>query len=120
VSTLVSKLLLSQLTESHSFLSLLGWPLKSHLLEEASELDTREKKDSDDSEIELWKVISGEPGEDGRKRKKLYVPEFNEKPRREGSGKRVMKYVEKRKEAIKEIEKVSHRFETHRRKLQVS
>ena len=97
------------------FFSHLGWVLESHLLAEASELDAREKKDSDDSEIELWKVISGEPGEDGGKRKKLYVPEYNEKVRREGSGKRVMKYVEKRKEAIKEIEKVSyHHSEPYR------
>jgi len=90
-----------------------GWVLESDLLEESAELNTREKKDSDDSEIELWKVISGEPGEEGRKRKKLYVPEYSDKVRKEGSGKRVMKYVEKRKEAIKEIEKVSSHPQTH-------
>lgn len=52
-------------------------------------------------------MLAGEPAGEGKKRQNMYIPEYNGKKRKEGSGKSVVEYVEKRKEAIKEIEKVS-------------
>ncbi|GAA5916007.1 uncharacterized protein JCM6883_006250 [Sporobolomyces salmoneus] len=77
------------------------WVLRSNLEDESEELLTRERKDIDEAETEQWNAI-----ERGQKkgRKAVHVAEFDKKPPKEGTGRRVVKYLAKRKRLRKVYE----------------
>ncbi|GAA5820558.1 hypothetical protein JCM11491_001623, partial [Sporobolomyces phaffii] len=67
---------------------------KTDLEDESEELYKRERRDLDAFEADQWNAIDAGKGSNA---KSLYVPEFETKVPKEGTGKRVIKYVEKRK-----------------------
>jgi hypothetical protein len=101
-----SSSLLAQIRTIHSHtidsLRSIGWVFRSHLEDEAEELLTREQEDLDQAETDKWKEISR--GTNGRK---YAYSEYDDKVPKEGTGKRVTKYVEKRKKIVKAFEEVS-------------
>ncbi|GAA5838816.1 hypothetical protein JCM3766R1_004218 [Sporobolomyces carnicolor] len=74
------------------------WMLRSSLEDEADELLTREQKDLDDAETAIWNAIE----ERKQTKKGPIVDNFEEKGPKAGSGKRVRRYLERRKR-LKEV-----------------
>ena len=77
--------------------------MRSSLEDEADELLTREQKDMDDAETAIWNAIE----ERKQTKKGPIVDNFEEKGPKAGSGKRVRRYLERRKRLKEVYERVS-------------
>ncbi|GAA5950511.1 hypothetical protein JCM3765_000512 [Sporobolomyces pararoseus] len=79
------------------------WVFRSQVEDEGETLLSKERRDVDEGEEEKWNEI--QPGTSGKGKDKgrttFYIPDFDTKAPKEGTGKRVTKYIEKRKKTLK-------------------